>query len=479
MKGKRFRSFTGVLLALLLMVTMCVPVLAAPVEMNSEYYILMDVASGQVLASKNADAQLPPAGLVKILTGLVAAENMTDDTAKITVTSSALSPLGTGVKNIGLTAGEMIPMADCMNAMLMVSANDAANVVAESVGTTLESFMTLLSNRAIALGATSTVLKNPNGLNAEGQVSSPYDLALIARAALSNETFLKYFGKVSYTLEPTNKRAESKVMNTSFLMLRDSDYSYEGILGGMVGYTSASKYVTMATAERNGRQLIAIVMMAETEADLYSDATALLDHGFNDFTAATVPNDLVLFTADLAKEGVKIGSVEFRLRESVSLLLSADYDTTKILVVPNSVPAVITAGSSQEYTANIVYRANPDDVSQDVLLMGDVVLAAFEQIDTPVTPDDPTSSTPSSTNASGEPIATTPGSAGEDPGEEPSEGGGFWKVIKVILKILLYIILVLVILIAIFIATLFIMREVKRRKRRKAREARMQQRYHD
>ena len=93
MKGKRFRSFTGVLLALLLMVTMCVPVLAAPAELSSDYYILMDVASGQVLASKNADAQLPPAGLVKILTGLVAAENMTDDTAKITVTSSALSPL--------------------------------------------------------------------------------------------------------------------------------------------------------------------------------------------------------------------------------------------------------------------------------------------------------------------------------------------------------------------------------------------------
>ncbi len=478
MKGKRFRSFTGVLIALLMMVTMCVPVLAAPVEMNSDYYILMDVASGQVLASKNADAQLPPAGLVKILTGLVAAENMTDDTAKITVTSSALSPLGTGVKNIGLSTGEMISMADCMNAMLMVSANDAANVVAESVGTTLESFMTLISNRAIALGATSTVLKNPNGLNAEGQVSSPYDLALISRAALSNETFLKYFGKVSYTLEPTNKRADAKVMNTSFLMLRDSDYTYDGILGGMVGYTSTSKYVTMATAEKNGRQLIAIVMMAETEAELYNDATALLDYGFNDFTSATVPNDLVLFTADLAKEGVKIGSVEFRLRESVSLLLSADYDTTKILVVPNSVSAVIPAGSSQEYTANIIYRANPDDVSQDVLLMADVVLAAFEQIDNPGTPDNPSSSTPPATNSSGEPIATTPGSAGEDPADT-GEGGGFWKVIKVIFKILLYIVLVLVILIAIFIATLFIMREVKRRKRRKAREARMQQRYHD
>ena len=477
MKGNCFRRITGVLLALLMMVTICVPVLAAPPDMYSDYYVLMDVASGQILASKNADSQLPPAGLVKILTGLVAAENIADDTIKLTVTSSALAPLGTGVKNISLAAGEMITMADCMNAMLMVSANDAANVVAESVCTTLDSFMTMISNRAIALGATSTVLKNPNGLNADGQVSTPHDLALIARAAISNETFMKYFGKVSYTLEPTNRRAEAKVMNTSFLMLRDGDYYYEGTLGGMVGYTNASKYVAMATAERNGRQLIAVVMSAETEAELYHDAIALLDHGFNDFTTAAVPNDLTLFVADLAKDGMKIGSVEFRLRESVSLLLSTDYDTSKILVVPNSVPAVITAGSSQEYTANIVYRVNPDNIEQDILLMADVVLASFEEINASVNPEDPTASTPISTDSNGEPAATTPGST-DSTGDE--EGDSFFvKVLKVILKIVLYILLTVVILAVLFIAFLFILREIKRRKKRKARQARMQQRYHD
>ena len=150
----------------------------------------MDAATGQVLLEKNSDAQLPPGGLIKILTALVAAENVTDDTSKLTVTSSALTPLGTGVKSIGLTAGELISIADCMYAMLMTSANDAANVVAESVGTSLDGFMTMLGNRAIELGADKTALKNPNGLNADGQVSSPRDIALFSRAALANEAFM-------------------------------------------------------------------------------------------------------------------------------------------------------------------------------------------------------------------------------------------------------------------------------------------------
>ena len=91
----------------------------------------------------------------------------------------------------------------------------------------------------------------------------------------------------------------------------------------MVGFTSASKYVIMATAERDGRQLIAVVMKAETEAEMYQDAAKILDYGFSDFVSVTVPNDLVLFTANLAENGVKVGTAEFRMKTPVSILLGA------------------------------------------------------------------------------------------------------------------------------------------------------------
>ena len=211
-RGRILKSVVGAALAVLLAFSVWVPAFAAPPSVSSDYYILMDAATGQVLLEKNSDAQLPPGGLIKILTALVAAENITDDTSKLTVTSSALTPLGTGVKSIGLTAGELISIADCMYAMLMTSANDAANVVAESVGTSLDGFMTMLGNRAVELGADKTALKNPNGLHADGQVSSPRDIALFSRAALANEAFMKYF-------EMCIRDSESGAQNTSLAFL--------------------------------------------------------------------------------------------------------------------------------------------------------------------------------------------------------------------------------------------------------------------
>ncbi|PWL49560.1 MAG: hypothetical protein DBY36_07680 [Clostridiales bacterium] len=471
-RGRILKSVVGAALAVLLAFSVWVPAFAAPPSVSSDYYILMDAATGQVLLEKNSDAQLPPGGLIKILTALVAAENITDDTSKLTVTSSALTPLGTGVKSIGLTAGELISIADCMYAMLMTSANDAANVVAESVGTSLDGFMTMLGNRAVELGADKTALKNPNGLHADGQVSSPRDIALFSRAALANEAFMKYFGKVSYTLEPTNNRAEAKPLTTSFLMLRDSDYHYDGILGGMVGFTSASKYVIMATAERDGRQLIAVVMKAETEAEMYQDAAKILDYGFSDFVSVTVPNDLVLFTANLAENGVKVGTVEFRMKTPVSILLRSDYDVSKIVASPNSIPTVLNVGAEQEYTADIIYRPNADDPAQDVRLLSGVTLSADTKTDGAAQTTDPNGTGPVETDESGNPVTTS---------GEPSGGflKGVGKFFKVFFTILLIIIAVVVGLALLFIAALFIIREVKRRKRRKARERARQRTYQD
>ena len=470
-KGRLLKSAVGVMLAIVLAFAAWIPAFADPPSVSSDYYILMDAATGQVLLENNSTAQLPPGGLVKILTALVAAENIADDTSMLTVTSSALTPLGTGVKSIGLTAGELISAADCMYAMLMTSANDAANVVAESVGTTLDGFMTMLNNRAVELGADKTVLKNPNGLSEDGQVSSPRDIALFTRAAMANEKFMQYFGKVSYTLEPTNNRAESKALTTSFLMLRDSDYHYDGILGGMVGFTNASKYVIMATAERDGRQLIAVVMNAETESDLYQDAAKLLDYGFSDFVSIEVPTETSLFTANLAQDGVKVGTMEFRLKEPVSILLRSDYDAANILASPNAIPTVINVGSEQEYTANIIYRPNADDLSQDVLLLSGVALSSDTKLDDPAATDG-SGTTPVVTDESGNPVTTSEGSGGFLKGV-----GKFFKVFFIILLIIIAVVVGLALL---FIASLFVIRAVKRRKRRKARErARSQQRYYD
>lgn len=483
------KSVIGAALAVLMVLALCIPAFAVPPTIQSDYYILMDAASGQILTSKNADSQLPPGGLVKILSALVAAETITDGSSRLTVTDSALKPLDYGVKNIGLTNGEIVSAADCLYAMLMVSANDAANVIAEAAGTTLDGFMTMIGNKALDLGAYNTVLKNPNGLNADGQVSTPKDIATITRAALASSSFMNYFGKVSYTLEPTNKRADAKAMNTSFLMLRDGDYHYDGILGGMIGFTSASKYVLMATAERDGRQLIVVVMKDESEAVLYQDAAKLLDYGFDEFITATVPSGVDLFTADLAQSGMKIGSVGFQLQNSVSLLLPAEYDTSKILAVPNGIPTVVVAGSSADYTANIIYQPDAEDESQNVVLMSEVPLKAVETLD-PSAPsttsgqDDPSSqSTPADTDNTGKTSDKTSGSTTVQTDAsgnviEPEEEGGFWKGVgnffKKFFLVLLWIIIIAVCLLVVGVGVLYALRAWKRYKKKQARQQKNQ-----
>lgn len=476
-----FRRAVLTALAVLMAFSLWTPVCAAPPSISSDYYILMDAATGQVLYEKNSTAQLPPAGLVKILTALVAVENISDPTAKLSVTSSALTPLGTGVKSIGLTAGELVPAVDCLYAMLMTSANDAANVVAESVGTSLDGFMTMLRNRAAELGADTTVLVNPNGLSVEGQVSSARDIALFTRAALANASFMQYFGKVSYALQPTNKRTEAKNMKTSFLMLRESDYHYDGIIGGMTGYTSASQFVIMATAERDGRQLIAVVMKAESEANLYADTAKLLDHGFSDFVPVQMPDGDLNVTASIVTDGLITGKMHFRLENAPSVLLRSDYDVSHLSISPNAVPEVIEAGTEQPYTADIVYTPNPDDPSQKIVLLSGIPLQTTIETVEPTQTSEPAQTNPVVTDKngavvtdeSGNPVTQTLAtSSGKSAGKSI---GRFFKSFFIVLLILIAAVVGLLLL---FIAALFILREVKRAKRRKAREqARMQQRY--
>lgn len=468
-KKMGFRGAVLTVLAALMAFTLWVPVGAVPPSISSDYYILMDAATGQILCEKNSTAQLAPAGLVKILTGLVASESISDPTAKLSVTSSALTPLGTGVKNIGLTSGELISAADCLYAMLMTSANDAANVVAESVGTTLDGFMSLLRARAAELGATATVLQNPNGLSADGQVSSARDIALFTRAALASPSFMQYFGKVSYTLEPTNKRTDSKALTTSFLMLRDSDYRYDGVIGGMTGYTSASQFVIMATAERDGRQLIAVVMKAETEASLYADTAKLFDYGFSDFTSHFVPAG-DLGHIDLLQDQTVVGSLTLYLEDSVSFLLSSNLLTANCYASPNNVPTAVQVGGEGTYTANI-YCTDPDNPSQTVLLLENVPLK------TRVDSDFSAGDDPAATDNSGS-IVTDPGGSTASAASTGKSGSGIGRFFKSFFLVLLILIAVVIGLLLLFIAALFILREVKRAKRRKAREqARAQQRY--
>ncbi len=469
-KRKISKLFLTTTLVLVIIMNLISPAAAVGPTTSSEYLILMDASTGQVLYEKNMDAALAPAGLVKILTSIIAIEN-TEDDPKLSATSTALLPSLSGTRSIGLSAGELINLSDCIYGSLLISANDAANVIAESVGGSLSSFVTLMNTRAAELGTKNSYFVNPNGLTETGQTSSPYDLSVILRHAMTNVSFLNYFGTTVHTLKPTNMRAQDKIIQTSCLLNRSSNYYYEHSTGGIIGNTTVSKYVLAATAEKDGRRLITVIMQSETEAKMYADAKALFEFGFNDFEPYEfTPNMFGTITIPVTEDAVKVGDATFFLQDPVNILFQNDFDTSKISAVALGLPSSIPKNSGAQYTANIVYDVD----GLNIMLKPEVLLSMEIQLD-PIS-STPDTTPPSSivTDKSGNPVTDESGNLvttliGTD-GTPTGTGSKIAHFFKVFFIILLIIIGVIAGLILLGIGVLLIIKYTKRYKRKKARE---------
>ena len=202
-RQKTVKSVLSAVLAVCVLLTAALPAFAAP-SVISGNAVLIDSTTGQVLFAKDMDAAIAPSGLVKLMTALIAVESGTSLSEKLTVTSSALEPLGTGYRSMDLVAGEQIPLEDCLYGMILNSANDAANVIAESLGGSLDAFVEKMNAKAAELGLEHTTFVNPNGLTEAGQTTTCYDMALILRYALSVQEFSRIFGTQECTILPTN-----------------------------------------------------------------------------------------------------------------------------------------------------------------------------------------------------------------------------------------------------------------------------------
>lgn len=254
---------------------------AAP-ETVSPSAVLLEGTTGAVLLDQAGDETRYPGSLVKIMTVLTALEN-SQLTDTVVFTQTGVDAGAGGAVNIAAQVGEELTMEQCLYAIMLASANDACVQVAEQISGSVDAFVELMNQKAEALGCTNTVFTNPTGLHDENQHSTAHDLALILQAAVQNETFRTISSASSYTIPATNATAAPRTLNDSFpLSAAGSASVYDGILAGKTGYTQASGSTLAAAAERNGTQLIAVVLMGTT-AQAPADAVSMLDYGFQNF----------------------------------------------------------------------------------------------------------------------------------------------------------------------------------------------------
>lgn len=249
---------------------------AAP-SIRAEGAILMNADTGEVLYEKNADTRYYPASITKMMTALLVIENSELDSV-VTFSKTATTNLERGAVTLEVSEGDKISVRDCLYGLMLKSANEVANGLAEHVGGSIEGFASMMNDKARELGCTNTNFANPSGLTNSAHYTTARDMALIAKACFNNSTFREINGTESYTF-PAVKNSASKSISIGHKMLRKSDSRYyEGIIGGKTGYTSKAGQTLVTGAQRNGKKLIVVILKSTNTR--YEDTRKLLDYGF-------------------------------------------------------------------------------------------------------------------------------------------------------------------------------------------------------
>ena len=236
-------------------------------ELSASSWLIADLDSGKVLAAKDAHGRYAPASTLKTLTAVTLIPVL-DPSRKVVPTFDDINVEGS---KVGLVERVGYPVHELFSALMMVSGNDAANVLASAAGGQ-DATAALMNEKARSLGAFDTRAVNPHGLDAEGQVSSAYDLALIARAGMADPAFAAYAAAVKGSVSaPGSARIE---MYTKNKLLKE----YEGALGIKNGFTSRARASFIGAAERDGRRLVVTLMKANPK--VADEAISLLDWGF-------------------------------------------------------------------------------------------------------------------------------------------------------------------------------------------------------
>ena len=266
------------------------PGAAQEIALASEAAVLMDAESGQILYGKNMDSTMYPASITKVLTGLLALK-YGKETDKVTMTQAGVSQVPRTSSHIALEPGEAFTMKDALYALALVSANDAAVAIAETVSGSVEDFAKLMNEEAEKLGAYNSHFVNPNGMPNQDHYTTARDMALITAEALKQEGFLTYFGAKSYEMPATNLSAARPLVSKNQFI--DGTFDCPGLLMSKTGWTRSALGTLVTAVKRGDTTLIAVTLKSPMLEDKYTDTLALLDYGFANYRRVRLSQKLM------------------------------------------------------------------------------------------------------------------------------------------------------------------------------------------
>lgn len=345
------------------------------VEVTAPLALLMEASTGTVIFEKDADTARPPASVTKVMTMLLIFDALANGSIslddEVTVSEYAASM---GGSQVFLEPGEIQTVDTMLKCIAVASANDACVAMAEYICGNEEEFVNRMNERAAGLGMENTHFVNCNGLDAEGHMTSARDIALMSRELITKYPQVHDYSMIwMENITHTTKKGTSEfgLTNTNKLVRQ-----YEYATGLKTGSTGDAKFCVSATAEKNGIELIAVVMAAENSKDRFSDAVKLLNYGFG---------KCQLYT-DESTDGIRDAEVENGVEETVPVERSNTFsylDTEgtgvngieRAIVMEEPINAPVRKG---DVVGHIVYSLDGNELGRTELIAGaDVETAGF------------------------------------------------------------------------------------------------------
>lgn len=302
--------------------------------------LLMESKTGTVLYEKNGYEKAYPASTTKIMTAILTMEHCSlTDVA--TASYDAVFTVPVGYSNANIQVGEELTIYQLLNVLLIPSANDAANVLAEHIAGSVGSFADMMNAKAVEIGCLNTHFVNPNGVQNENHYSTAYDLALMGRYAMNNDTIREIVNTTFYTLPATNKYATNdRVFGTTNDLIKKNDsdsvdnYYYQYCTGIKTGYTNTAKSCIVASAKKDDVEYIVVILNAgRTENGLSArdiDCKNLFNYAFDNYTVKTLNEEnSVLKTTNVAKASNATKSLKVIVQDEINAVVKKD-DISKI-----------------------------------------------------------------------------------------------------------------------------------------------------
>ena len=325
------------------------PVSAAP-EISAKSAVVLDADSGRILYEKDAHTRRGMASTTKIMTALVALENASPDMLV------AVDPRACGVEgsSVYLFAGEKITLETLLYALMLQSANDAAEAIAYAVAGGIEEFAALMNQKADALGLTATHFENPHGLDGETHYTTAYELALIAAHAMENTLFAEIVSTVKKVI-PLHDGEISRLLINHNRLLRE----YDDIIGIKTGYTKKCGRTLVSAAERDGVRLICVTL---DDGNDWADHRALLDLGFSLYGEVTLSGPL---SFEIPVCGGTADSVSVRTRECPTAVLPQGHGAIGTVI---EMPRFLYAGVCEgDVVGKVVFYADGEEIGEAAL----------------------------------------------------------------------------------------------------------------